>query len=278
GQCRPVDGPGGAGLARPLPHGLALHGGVRGVRALGAHDGLRPPRGRHRRSHPSRTRPALHAVARRGHGTRPAHDLRAGPRRLRPARGPRGALRSPVGPRLSRSPYSALCAGGPGARRHGHLARDGLHAAREDGRPRASRRGPRALRPRRLLRGPGHALRDGARRLARAGPAHRQREAAGGGLRHRQLWRSGAGGAVRAAWQEPTVRSVLVITVLMNVLLFPYQHMLAVFSRDVLRAGPEWLGALVAAEGLGSLLGALVIASRRGFVAHRRLFVSAVLI
>jgi len=83
---------------------------------------------------------------------------------------------------------------------------------------------------------------------------------------------------VRAAWQEPTVRAVLVITVLMNVLLFPYQHMLAVFSRDVLRAGPEWLGALVAADGLGSLLGALVIASRRGFVAHRRLFVSAVLI
>jgi len=85
------------------------------------------------------------------------------------------------------------------------------------------------------------------------------------------------GAGVRAAWQEPTVRAVLLITVLMNVLLFPYQHMLAVFSRDVLRAGPEWLGALVAADGLGSLLGALVIASRRGFVAHRRLFVAAVL-
>jgi MFS family permease len=57
----------------------------------------------------------------------------------------------------------------------------------------------------------------------------------------------------RAAWEEPTVRAVLVITVLMNVLLFPYQHMLVVFARDVLSAGPEWLGALVAAEGLGSL-------------------------
>jgi MFS family permease len=86
------------------------------------------------------------------------------------------------------------------------------------------------------------------------------------------------GAGVRAAWQEPTVRTVLLITVLMNVLLFPYQHMLAVFSRDVLKAGPEWLGALVAADGLGSLLGALTIASRRGFIAHRRLFVAAVLI
>ena len=34
--------------------------------------------------------------------------------------------------------------------------------------------------------------------------------------------------------------AVLVITVLMNVLLFPYQHMLVVFARDVLSAGPEW--------------------------------------
>ena len=86
------------------------------------------------------------------------------------------------------------------------------------------------------------------------------------------------GAGIRAAWQEPTVRGVLLITVLMNVLVFPYQHMLAVFSRDVLEAGPEWLGALVAADGLGSLVGALAIASRRGFIAHRHLFVGAVLV
>jgi MFS family permease len=82
------------------------------------------------------------------------------------------------------------------------------------------------------------------------------------------------GAGVRAAWQEPTVRAVLVITVLMNVLLFPYQHMLAVFSRDVLRAAS--VGALVAADGLGSL--GTTIASRRGFIAHRRLSVAAVLV
>ena len=86
------------------------------------------------------------------------------------------------------------------------------------------------------------------------------------------------GAGVKAAWEEPTVRAVLLITVLMNVLVFPYQHMLAVFSRDVLQAGPEWLGALVAADGLGSLVGALTIASRRGFIAHRHLFVASVLV
>ena len=86
------------------------------------------------------------------------------------------------------------------------------------------------------------------------------------------------GAGVRAAWEEPTMRAVLVITVLMNVLIFPYQQMLAVFAREVLDAGPEWLGALVAADGLGSLLGALAIASRHGFVAHRQLFAAAVVV
>src|SRR5262249_14426466 len=81
----------------------------------------------------------------------------------------------------------------------------------------------------------------------------------------------------RAAWREPMLRAVLGVTVLMNVLVFPYQQMLVVFAREVLRAGPEWLGGLVAAEGLGSLVGALAIASRGGFIADRRLFAIAVL-
>jgi MFS family permease len=89
---------------------------------------------------------------------------------------------------------------------------------------------------------------------------------------------SSLGAGFREAWREPTVRAVLIITVLMNVLFFPYQHMLPVFARDVLRVGPEWLGALVAADGLGALLGALAIASRRGFLPHGRLFAVSVLV
>jgi MFS family permease len=81
----------------------------------------------------------------------------------------------------------------------------------------------------------------------------------------------------RAAWEEPTVRAVLLITVLMNTLFFPYQHMLPVFAREVLAGGPEFLGALVAADGLGALLGALAIASQRGFISHRRIFAVSVL-
>lgn len=89
---------------------------------------------------------------------------------------------------------------------------------------------------------------------------------------------SSLGAGFSYAWREPTVRAVLIVTVLMNVLFFPYQHMLPVFAREVLRVGPEWLGALVAADGLGALLGALAIASRGGFLPHGRLFALSVLI
>jgi hypothetical protein len=41
------------------------------------------------------------------------------------------------------------------------------------------------------------------------------------------------GAGFREAWREPTVRAVLLITVMMNVLFFPYQHMLPVFARHV---------------------------------------------
>ena len=64
------------------------------------------------------------------------------------------------------------------------------------------------------------------------------------------------GAGFREAWREPTVRAVLLITVMMNVFFFPYQHMLPVFARHVLSVGPEWLGGLVAADGLGAAGGA----------------------
>jgi hypothetical protein len=70
---------------------------------------------------------------------------------------------------------------------------------------------------------------------------------------------------------------VLTITVMMNVPFFPHQHMLPVFAGQVLQLGPEWLGGLVAAHGLGALLGALATAGRRGFLPHGRLFALSVL-
>jgi MFS family permease len=83
---------------------------------------------------------------------------------------------------------------------------------------------------------------------------------------------------LQEAWASGTVRAVLLVTIAMNTLFFPYQHMLPVFARDVLAVGPFALGALVAADGLGALIGALVIASGWGRLDHRTIFGSAVMI
>lgn len=101
-----------------------------------------------------------------------------------------------------------------------------------------------------------------------AGPAARAPQAAAGGL----------AAALDTAWRDPTARAVLLATVAMNVLFFPYQHMLPVYARVVLDAGAEWLGFLVAADGLGSLAGALAIAARRRRPSPARLFAAAVLV
>jgi MFS family permease len=59
---------------------------------------------------------------------------------------------------------------------------------------------------------------------------------------------------------EPIV-GVLLITLFVNLMVFPYQQLLPVFARDVLLVDAVGLGMLGAATGVGSLLGALVIAS-----------------
>jgi MFS family permease len=77
---------------------------------------------------------------------------------------------------------------------------------------------------------------------------------------------------LREARRHPAVLGVLVVTVLMNTLVFPYQQMLPVFARDVLRVGPVPLGLLVAAQGLGALVSSALIGWRGGEIGHVRLF------
>ncbi len=81
---------------------------------------------------------------------------------------------------------------------------------------------------------------------------------------------------LEVAFTHRTMRAVLLATIAMNTLYFTYQHMLPVFARDVLAVGPLVLGALVAADGCGALVGALAIASGRGYLAHRTLFATGI--
>jgi predicted MFS family arabinose efflux permease len=56
-----------------------------------------------------------------------------------------------------------------------------------------------------------------------------------------------------------TILAVVLITLIMNVWIFPYVSLLPVFARDVLHKGPIELGFLSTGTGLGSFLGLLAL-------------------
>lgn len=64
------------------------------------------------------------------------------------------------------------------------------------------------------------------------------------------------------------MRATITVTVLMNLLMFPYQHMVPVISRDVLNVGPGPMGVLMAGADLGAMIGAVLVASATNIRHH----------
>jgi len=71
-------------------------------------------------------------------------------------------------------------------------------------------------------------------------------------------WANVAEGLRYVRGNQP-ILGVLLVTVLMNALTFPYQTLLPVFARDVLHQGPVGLGVLGASNGVGSFCGILLV-------------------
>ena len=69
------------------------------------------------------------------------------------------------------------------------------------------------------------------------------------------------------------VLGVLWMSLIMNALVFPIQYFIPVIATDVLQVGPTLGGLLGSAEGIGTLIGASIIAPRRNISHHGRLFV-----
>ena len=69
-----------------------------------------------------------------------------------------------------------------------------------------------------------------------------------------------------------TIMAVVLITIFMNFMLFPYQQLIPVVAVRVLDIGPGLMGLMLAAEGFGALNGALVIASRSDMSYHGRVY------
>lgn len=70
---------------------------------------------------------------------------------------------------------------------------------------------------------------------------------------------------VKYAWHTPHVRALLMLAALLSVASMPYATLLPIFAGEILRVGPNGLGLLMAATGIGALAAALRLA-RRGTV------------
>jgi MFS family permease len=70
------------------------------------------------------------------------------------------------------------------------------------------------------------------------------------------------GEGIGVAWRTPPVRRLLLVTGVIGAAALPFQAFLPAVTRETLRAGPEVLGLLTAAVGLGAILGALTSGHR----------------
>src|ERR671919_211925 len=85
------------------------------------------------------------------------------------------------------------------------------------------------------------------------------------------IWQSLLTG-LQYSLQNRVVLGVLCITVLMNALAFSYAQILPVVARDHLQVGPGLMGVLASADGLGTLIGALLLAALGNLTSHGRIF------
>jgi hypothetical protein len=74
--------------------------------------------------------------------------------------------------------------------------------------------------------------------------------------------------AMRSGWsvmmRVPVVRGVFIVTVIINVLVFPYQQLIAIVASDILSVGPFWMGLLASADGVGAIVTGSLLAFGTG--------------
>lgn len=86
------------------------------------------------------------------------------------------------------------------------------------------------------------------------------------------IWRS-LSIAVRYAFQSPMVLGLLYVTLVMNALAFPMRQFIPAIGSEYLKVGAGLVGLLVAAEGFGQLVGAVIVAFGQNLQYHGRLFI-----
>ena len=73
-------------------------------------------------------------------------------------------------------------------------------------------------------------------------------------------------------WSTPAVLALMILAYVPRVFAVPYQTLMPVFQKDVLEVGPEGLGLLMAAPGVGAVTAVLILASVANRVRRQGLF------
>ncbi len=60
-------------------------------------------------------------------------------------------------------------------------------------------------------------------------------------------------------WNSPVLRGLMALATVPMLIVFPYLSLMPVYARDILDIGPQGLGLLMAASGVGAVLGALIV-------------------
>ena len=80
---------------------------------------------------------------------------------------------------------------------------------------------------------------------------------------------------VRYAFGFPPIRSVLLLLALVSFMGMPYTVLMPIFAEQILHGGPQALGFLMGATGVGALAGAMFLASRKNVLGLGRIIVFA---
>lgn len=91
-------------------------------------------------------------------------------------------------------------------------------------------------------------------------------------------WTGGIRRVLSYAWRTPRLRLVLLLVAVSSVFGMPYSILMPAFARDALGAGSREFGFLVGASGVGSIVGALYLAGRRGTARAGRVVAAAMAI
>lgn len=70
-------------------------------------------------------------------------------------------------------------------------------------------------------------------------------------------------------WSNPTVLALMITALVPRIFAVPYQTLMPVFQKDVLGVGPEGLGIMMAAPGLGAVLAVLMLATLASRLKHQ---------